>query len=47
MQDILVHHSPPRSYSDSPDVETIRIAVFSTHTPEQVDRLLDAIRRAL
>lgn len=45
--DILVRHSPPRGYSDSPDVETLRIAVFSTHTPEQIDRLVDAIRRAI
>lgn len=46
-QDILVHHSPPRGYSDSPDVETLRIAIFSTHTPEQIDRLVAAIRRAI
>ncbi|MEN6369518.1 MAG: pyridoxal phosphate-dependent aminotransferase family protein [Thermotogota bacterium] len=45
-QGILVHHSPPHGYSDSPDVETLRIAIFSTHTPEQIDRLVDAVRRA-
>ena len=46
-EDILVHHVPPRGYSDSPDVETVRVAVFSTHTPEQIDRLVDAVRRAI
>lgn len=46
-QDILVHHSPPRGYSDSPDVETLRIAIFSTHTKEQIDRLVDAVQRAI
>jgi glycine C-acetyltransferase/8-amino-7-oxononanoate synthase len=38
---------PPRGYSDAPDVESLRIAVFSTHTTEQIDRLVDGIRRAL
>ncbi len=46
-QDILVHHSPPRSYSDSPEVETLRVAVFSTHTPEQIVRLIEAVRRSV
>jgi 8-amino-7-oxononanoate synthase len=46
-QGILVHHVPPHGYSDSPDVETLRIAVFSTHTLDQIDRLVDAVRRAI
>ena len=45
--DIAVLYVPPRSYSDAPDVESLRIAVFSTHTAEQIDRLLNACRRAL
>ncbi|MDD5219912.1 MAG: pyridoxal phosphate-dependent aminotransferase family protein [Candidatus Bipolaricaulis sp.] len=46
-RDILVHHAPPHGYSDSPSVETLRVAVFSTHTPEQIERLIDAVRRAV
>ncbi|MCK4245726.1 pyridoxal phosphate-dependent aminotransferase family protein, partial [Candidatus Bipolaricaulota bacterium] len=44
-EDILVAHIPPRGYSDAPDEESLRIAVFSTHTQEQIDRLLDALRK--
>lgn len=46
-EDIVVLHVPPRGYSDAPDVESLRIAVFSGHTPQQIDRLIDGIRRAL
>jgi 8-amino-7-oxononanoate synthase len=44
---IAVLHVPPCGYSDAPDVESLRIAVFSTHSQEQIDRLADSIRRAL
>lgn len=43
---IAVLYVPPRSYSDAPDVESLRIAVFSTHTGEQIERLFEGIRRA-
>jgi 7-keto-8-aminopelargonate synthetase-like enzyme len=46
-EDLVVLYVPPRGYSDAPDVESFRIAVFSTHTTEQIDRLIDGIRRAL
>lgn len=44
---IAVLYVPPRGYSDAPDVESLRIAVFSTHSHEQIDRLVGAVRRAL
>jgi 8-amino-7-oxononanoate synthase len=43
---IAVLHVPPRGYSDAPSVESLRIAVFSTHSHEQIDRLVDALRHA-
>jgi 7-keto-8-aminopelargonate synthetase-like enzyme len=46
-EDLVVLYVPPHGYSDAPDVESLRIAIFSTHTPEQIDRLIDGIRRAL
>lgn len=46
-EDIVVAHVAPRGYSDAPDVESLRIAVCSGHTPEQIERLVDAVRRAL
>jgi len=46
-EDIIVLDMPPRGYSDAPDVESLRIAVFSTHSDDQIDRLLGAVRRAL
>ncbi len=42
-QDILVKRVAPRGYSDAPDRESLRIAVFSGHTPDQIDRLVGAI----
>lgn len=45
--DIVVLYVPPRGYSDAPDVESLRIAVFSTHTDAQIDRLLDTVRCAI
>lgn len=46
-EDIVVAHVAPRGYSDAPEVESIRIAVCSEHTSEQIDRLVGAVRRAL
>ena len=42
-QDIVVLRVPPNGYSDAPDVESLRIAVFSTHSEEQIRRLIDGI----
>ena len=41
--DILVACFGSRGYSDAPDVESVRIAVFSTHTESQIDRLVESI----
>ncbi len=41
--DIVVKRVEPAGYSDAPDRESLRIAVFSTHTDKQIDRLVDAI----
>ncbi|MGV3490989.1 MAG: aminotransferase class I/II-fold pyridoxal phosphate-dependent enzyme [Devosia sp.] len=46
-RDIATKRTPAGGYSDAPDVETLRIAVFSTHTPEQLDRLLSALGELL
>jgi len=46
-EDIVVSHIGPNGYSDSPPVEVLRIAVFSGHTMEQLDRLLRGLSRAL
>jgi len=42
---LVVSHIAPRGYSDAPGVEVLRIAVFSGHTTEQLDRLAGAIAR--
>ncbi|MGZ9810470.1 aminotransferase class I/II-fold pyridoxal phosphate-dependent enzyme [Pseudoroseicyclus sp. H15] len=42
-QDILVKRVAPSGYSDAPDHETLRLAVFSSHSPDQIDRLVAAI----
>ncbi len=42
-QDIIVKRNGPLSYSDAPDVESLRVAVFSTHSPEQIDRLVSGL----
>lgn len=44
-QGILVKYVPPGGYSDAPPDGALRIAVFSEHTPDQIDRLIDALRR--
>ncbi len=46
-QDIVVLRVPPNGYSDAPDVESLRIAVFSTHKAEQIQRLVEGIGRAI
>jgi len=46
-EDIVVSHIGPGGYSDSPPVEVLRIAVFSGHTVEQLDRLLRGLSRSL
>ncbi len=35
------------SYSSVPECGAIRIAIFSTHTKEQIDRLVDAVERSM
>ncbi|MFC2079289.1 aminotransferase class I/II-fold pyridoxal phosphate-dependent enzyme [Candidatus Bipolaricaulota bacterium] len=46
-QRLSVLYLPPKGYSDAPNVESIRIAVFSTHCENQIDRLVSAIRKAI
>jgi len=46
-KDIVVAHIPPRGYSDAPDVASLRIAVFSTHSTQQIERLIEAVREAI
>jgi len=43
----MVKYVPPRGYSDAPEMGTIRIAVFSEHSREQFDRLVEALRTCL
>ncbi|MDB5661160.1 MAG: carnitine dehydratase [Cypionkella sp.] len=42
-RDIVVKLTPASGYSDAPDTATLRIAVFSEHSPQQVDRLIQSI----
>ena len=42
-EDIVVRRVGPHGYSDAPAGESLRLAVFSTHTPEQIDRLVDGL----
>lgn len=44
---IVVAYVPPRSYSDAPDKESLRIAIFSTHTREQIGKLLASLAKLL
>jgi len=46
-EDIVVAYIPPRGYSDAPDIESLKITIFSTHTQGQLDRLLSALRRLI
>ena len=40
---MLVAYVAPSGYSDAPNCQSLRIAIFSTHTDEQIDRLIDAL----
>jgi 8-amino-7-oxononanoate synthase len=42
-KDIMVRVVKPSGYSDAPNAPTMRLAVFSEHSPEQIDRLLASI----
>jgi len=42
-KDLMVRMVKPSGYSDAPDVPTMRLAVFSEHSPEQIERLLTSI----
>jgi len=46
-RDIVVAHVAARGYSDAPNVDALRIAVFSTHTEAQIDCLLDSMASLL
>lgn len=46
-RDIYVHHVPAAGYSDAPDFETLRIAVFSTHSAAQIDHLITSLGELL
>jgi len=46
-RDIVVKVTPASGYSDAPDVPTMRLAVFSQHTPQQIDRLLSSMGELL
>lgn len=46
-RDIIVKLQAPGGYSDAPDVATLRLAVFSEHSPAQIDRLLGAMAELL
>jgi len=46
-QGILVAYVPPHGYSDAPGTGLLRVAVFSTHTDAQLDRLLEALGRLI
>jgi 8-amino-7-oxononanoate synthase len=42
-KDIMVRVVKASGYSDAPDVPTMRLAVFSEHSPDQIDHLLRSI----
>jgi glycine C-acetyltransferase/8-amino-7-oxononanoate synthase len=46
-RDIFVLHVPPSGYSDAPDHEALRIAVFSTHSTAQIDALVGTLGELL
>ncbi|MDD5704389.1 MAG: pyridoxal phosphate-dependent aminotransferase family protein [Kiritimatiellae bacterium] len=43
-QGIMVRVFEPREYTSAPDVPSIRIAIFASHTADQIDRLIRTIR---
>jgi len=46
-QDIAVLYTPGGSYSSVPEDGAIRIAIFSTHTKDQIDRLVGEIEKLI
>ena len=46
-RDIAVLYTPGGSYSSVPENGAIRIAIFSTHTKAQIDRLVGEIGRLI
>ena len=46
-RDIIVRVTQAGGYSDASDVPTMRLAVFSEHSPVQIDRLLSSISELL
>lgn len=44
---IAVLYVPPGAYSSVPETGALRIAIFSTHTREQINRLIDEIKRLI
>ena len=46
-RDIIVKVTQASGYSDAPDVPMMRLAVFSEHSPEQIDRLLSSMAELL
>ena len=46
-RDIAVLYTPGGSYSSVPENGAIRIAIFATHTKEQIDRLVGEIERLI
>ena len=46
-RDIIVRVQQAGGYSDAPDVPTMRLAVFSEHSPAQIDRLLQSMAELL
>jgi 8-amino-7-oxononanoate synthase len=46
-RDIIVRVNLAGGYSDAPDVPTLRLAVFSEHSPAQIDRLLQSMSELL
>ncbi|MCY1238629.1 hypothetical protein D9M72_513790 [compost metagenome] len=46
-RDIIVRVQQAGGYSDAPDVPTLRLAVFSEHSPAQIDLLLQSMAELL
>lgn len=46
-RDIVVKVTQASGYSDAPDVPMMRLAMFSEHSPEQIDRLLSSMAELL
>jgi glycine C-acetyltransferase/8-amino-7-oxononanoate synthase len=46
-RDIIVRVQQPGGYSDASDVATMRLAVFSEHTADQIERLLQSMGELL